>query len=59
ASLAGYKNGHPYMNPPIVAAAEARDYVGIVGTVAMQGGDVKEAAKKAVKQIKDLMAQTQ
>lgn len=59
ASLAGYKHGHPYMNPPIVAAAEARDYVGIVGTVAMQGGDVKEAAKKAVQQIKDLMAQTQ
>ena len=47
------------MNPPIVAAAEARDYVGVVGTVAMQGGDVRAAAKKAVQQIKDLIAKTQ
>jgi multiple sugar transport system substrate-binding protein len=59
ASLAGYRSGQPYMNPPIVAAAEARDYVGVVGTVAMQGGDVRAAAKKAVQQIKDLIAKTQ
>lgn len=59
ASLAGYKNGQPYMNPPIVAAAEARDIVGVVGTTAMQNGDVATAAKKAVQQIKDLIAKTQ
>ena len=59
ASLAGYENGHPFMNPPIVGAAEARDYVGLVGTVAMQGGDIREAARRAVQQIRDLIARTQ
>lgn len=58
ASLAGYAAGHPYMNPPIVAAPEARDIVGVVGTAAMQGGDVAAEAKKANQQLKDLISKT-
>lgn len=62
ANMESYRIGIPDMNPPVVAGLEARQIVGAVGDVALQGADaarIKEAADAAAKQLSALIGKTQ
>lgn len=62
AMLGSFNVAHPYMNPPIISALDARTIIGRVGDLAVQGvtgEQLKKAADSANKELEDLIANTQ
>lgn len=51
--------GTPSWGPPFVAVGEIRDVIGAVVVTAIQGGDVKAAADKAIDQIQAIRQKTE
>jgi multiple sugar transport system substrate-binding protein len=45
--------------PPLVAVTSAREVVGKVITVALQGGNIREAAERADRELEEIMAKTE
>ena len=46
-----FANGDDEWAPPVISGPEARDIAGSPITIAIEGGDVAEAAKKANKEL--------
>jgi len=45
--------------PPLVAVTSAREVVGRVITAALQGGNIREAADRANRELEDIIAKTE